>query len=978
MRRALLAGLVTAGLALGPAESLAATTSDLTGKIVDKSNKDALPGVTVTVSSPQLIGGSKSTVTSEKGEYRFSALTPGMYTVTASLSGFDTATEQIRLLLGKDATLNITMTLTGMTAELDVVAEAPVVEVTSSEVKTSIDDELVENIPILNRDFVTLATLVPGVVDDPDSTAAAVNVNGARLNETNFQLDGFNITDSSTGTRGANVNLDAIQELEVITNGFNAEYGRAQGGIINVITKSGGNDYHASASYYFRGEVFDGVSNDVSIARDERRERGDCDAAGQPSCEDLVKGQDFTRHEVYLTGEGPIVRDKLWFFATGQILRDEAVVNGLREEWDGGLTNDTKGVSIFAKGTAQVSEKNTAQVSYNQDPRDLVNSQMGLRGATSYWTHSVTPDRETGGFLLTGRDTHVFNSELFVEALVGFQKSKVAARPLSEDGFFGAALYPEDGIYVQRGGRYPFAFSLDRQRIEGKADVTYYADWAGSHTFKAGVDLENLNEKQTNNYAPQLFGLDEGTWDSSTQYSVRFAEDNPAPIDLNGDGIIDQDPNTFEVLGYAFVFDTSASNYDVKGTAVSAYLQDEWQIGSGLTLNLGARLEKEVEVEGAGGNLNIAPRAGASWDPRGDGRLQIFANTGLTYDKLFLQSLTYAFSGAVATLYAYRTPYNTADPSQWFRFEDFDENNPEVGAIGLAGTGAPDLSLVDPDIKNPYTWYSSVGARYEVIQDLAVGVTLLHREGKDLLQDIETNKRYNPNVPGGLESIDPRFDNITLLTNVNSSEYNAVQLEVNKRFSKRWQLLANYTLSKAEGDGRDYTRLPSAGQNQDGDDPRLFEQEFSVLSYDRTHVLNVSGNVNLPLDFQVGWSGSYATGTPYSRYFVINQASIDDGLFRPDQLRDSTYIGGKNSLRVPDQANLDLHLQKNFEVSAVKVELLADVFNVFDDDTAVRVNQTVQYGDFDGDGDNEFRDSFGRPTERRFGRRFQLGARLRF
>jgi outer membrane receptor protein involved in Fe transport len=989
MRRLFLAGLFTAGLVAGTSVSWAKTTSDLSGKVTDKSNQDVLPGVTVTITSPQLIGGSKSATTNEKGEYRFPALTPGTYSVTGTMSGFDTTKEEIRVLLGKEAVLNLTMAVTGVTAEVAVVGEAPVVETSSSTVKTSIDDELVQNIPILNRDFLTLATLAPGVNRDPDSTGS-ININGGRVTDTNFQLDGLNITDAGTGTRGAQVNLDAIQELEVVTNGYNAEYGRAQGGIINVITKSGGNDYHGTGSYYYRGSRFDGSSNDVSISRDARRTAGDCDAAGKPSCDTLVPTQDFNRSDVYLTGEGPIVRDKLWFFATGEYLKNEDAVLGLREEWDAGLTTDTKGLSIFAKGTAQPSQSNTLSVLFNNDPRDLTNSQMGIRGTSSYWTNQVTPDRTEGGWLLNARDTHVVNSSLFIEALAGYQKDKVEAKPKNEGGFFGAALYPSDGIYVERGGRYPFAFALDRNRIEAKVDATYYADWAGSHTFKAGVDAERLNSQQTNDYAPQLFGLDESTWDSSTRYSVRFPSDNTAPVDLDGNGVIDNDPNTFELIGYAFGFDTRQANFNVKGTAVSAYVQDEWQLPKGITLNLGARLDKEVTVQNIGGNVNVAPRFGISWDPKENGKFQVFGNTGLTYDKLFLDSLTYSFSGAIATLYIYPNPYNGfgaafgIPPQPPFLFRDFDPSHPESGALAAGAASTPDKAIVDPNLKNPYTWYSTLGFKAEVIHDLEMGVSLLHREGKDLLQDIETNKRYDPNAvsTGGLVSIDPNFNHIKLLTNVNSSKYNALQFEINKRFSNRWQLLANYTYSKAQGDGRDYTRLPSAGNNVDGDDPRLFTQEYSVLSYDRTHVVNISGNVNLPLDFQVGWSGVYETGTPYSKLFTINQAAINDGLFPASELRNATYIGGKNTFRLPSLTSIDLHLQKNFNLGSggagKNVQILADVFNVLDGDAAITVNQTVQYGDFDHNGTNEFRDVFGKPTQRQFGRRFQLGAKLSF
>ena len=266
------------------------TTGQLSGRVVDDTG-GALPGVTVTVSSPALIGGSRTQVTEADGGYNFSALPPGVYGIRAELQGFvPQERSEVEVRLNRTTQVSFEMGLGEFTEEVEVVAETPVLDTQQVSTSQTYTEEYLENAAIgsTNRSYQSVLTQAAGVVGGSNP-----NVFGSTEGENAYFIDGMDSTDPVTATFGTNLHFDAIQEINFETGGFEAEFGRATGGVVNVITKSGGNDFsgtfdvrYRDTDFYESGDHFDPDANTTSFLN----------PAG--------------------TLGGPIVRDKVWLMLT--------------------------------------------------------------------------------------------------------------------------------------------------------------------------------------------------------------------------------------------------------------------------------------------------------------------------------------------------------------------------------------------------------------------------------------------------------------------------------------------------------------------------------------------------------------------------------------------------------------------------------------------------------------------------------------
>ncbi|HEY3169742.1 MAG TPA: TonB-dependent receptor, partial [Thermoanaerobaculia bacterium] len=233
-----LVGAATGGLAF------AQTTGDITGTVTDTSGA-ALPGVTCTATSPALQG-SRTSVTSNSGSYRIASVPPGTYTVSCAFAGFATAEKTAYVTLGATATANQTLQISSAKEEIVVTGEAPVVDTSSTTTGSNYSAKVMERLP-LGRNYAAVVRLQPGVQEDTgdrQGRGLALSVYGSTSAENQFVIDGVNTNSVVRGVQGKIINSEFIQEVEVKTGGYQAEYGRATGGIINVITKSGGNEFH--------------------------------------------------------------------------------------------------------------------------------------------------------------------------------------------------------------------------------------------------------------------------------------------------------------------------------------------------------------------------------------------------------------------------------------------------------------------------------------------------------------------------------------------------------------------------------------------------------------------------------------------------------------------------------------------------------------------------------------------------------------
>ncbi|HSN86813.1 MAG TPA: TonB-dependent receptor, partial [Thermoanaerobaculia bacterium] len=349
-RQTVLLLLVLLLAALAPIPASAQTTGSILGRVTDTEG-GALPGVTVEARSPALQG-TRVAVTDETGQYRLTILPPGDYSVNYNLEGFGTESRDLTVGLDRDSTVNVSLT-PALSEEITVTSEVPVVDTTSTTLGTNLESRTIETLPT-GRNYSSVVQIVPGVSSDanPENTSqSSITVYGSTGAENVFYIDGVNTTGTEYGFQGKELNFEFIQAIDVKTGGYEAEFGRSTGGIINVITKSGGNEWH--------GDVF-GYWDDDSL---------------QSSTDPIVSTggtvEGFTREDYGLGLGGFLRRDKLWFFAAYDRVThttDSALPAGPRAGQI--VTSESERDLASAKLTWRLSDNQSLVGTFFQDPRD--------------------------------------------------------------------------------------------------------------------------------------------------------------------------------------------------------------------------------------------------------------------------------------------------------------------------------------------------------------------------------------------------------------------------------------------------------------------------------------------------------------------------------------------------------------------------------------------------------------------------------
>ena len=347
--------LLLVGFLLVPATTYPqAFTGALRGTVTDASGA-VMPGVTVELAGTSLIGGPKVVTTDERGQFRFPALSPGTYTVTASLSGFQTVRhENVRVEVGSQFDVDFQLKMAGVTEAVTVIGAPPLIDTSRSAMTTTVSQELLEATPVTRFTFFDLAYMTPGVSTMRfDNTASKASAFGASINENQYQLDGADLTAPQTGAAWAWPSTDIIEELQVVGLGAPAEYGNYQGAVFNVVTKSGSNTFHGGANYFYSADWLTGKNATLDGWTYHR-----------------ARYRDFSANY-----GGPIKKDKLWFFGGVQIRRDWYSEPGT----DPAAPKETNDKRFFGKITWQASKNNKLVGSIEYDgsvlPRPVTASQ---------------------------------------------------------------------------------------------------------------------------------------------------------------------------------------------------------------------------------------------------------------------------------------------------------------------------------------------------------------------------------------------------------------------------------------------------------------------------------------------------------------------------------------------------------------------------------------------------------------------------
>jgi outer membrane receptor protein involved in Fe transport len=926
----LLVGILCAGEA-----AIAQTTGDLDGTVVDQ-NGAPLPGVSVELRSPQLQG-TRTAVTDVAGRYRFPVLSPGVYSVVAQLSGFTKVERSgLKVSLGATTTIPITMGLS-IKEEIIVTSEAPAVDTAKAGIGTNATLESIQRLP-LGRNFVSIASTVAGTGTD---VSGNITVYGATGLENAYIIDGVNTTGVKTGTQAKQLNNEFVQEVEVKTGGYEAEFGRVLGGTINVVTKSGGNE--------FKGDVF-GYYDSSSLASSDKR-TVDRQAANQ--------GEFFspTRVDAGADLGGYFFKDVLWFFgAFDRVNQDQDYTRTLAVLRDAAQTKvstgntDTYRNNLYSgKLTFRLGESNTIATSLFGDPGtfsgryDLTQIPVMI-GADGAWL----VDRKVGGTDFSGRWDGLLGTQFLGQAQFGTHTEKrqdtspfsnVPYLEKTQAGFPTEALPGSGPIYL--------------------ADETYHryqyraagSLFLGAHEIKAGLDWEHLNSDFSESYG--------GTDRIRTRLTAGGAVNNYqhryfATTPLSGAnclGLLDSSqPAAFpNCTGYAIA--PSVDNNPITDN-IGFFAQDAYKVLKNLTVNAGLRYEQQRLKDFTGARLvsidnEWSPRLGVVWDPLGNGKSKVFANFGRFYEVIPQDIQTRALGNEYIIFV--RNSSSTPNPIDRF----------------LGGPIVQGGELVQDNLKGMYQDELIGGFELEVAKGWGVGVKGIYRSlGRvvedrcDLAVNPDIAQYFTPSSPATCALINPgqgnslgtikdpsdptcypngetdASGNLVAGAPCNSTQprrfFRGVELTASHGFSDRFYVLASYLYSKLEGNySGNLSQTREGGQtdpniNADFDYPGLVTNAFGRLRNDRTHQIKVSGYYAFPFGLTVGANAFYNTGRPYSiRGCASDQIACDAGYSQEGYLVPRGSAGD-----LPAAYEADLHLEYGLHFGTVAVTPILDVFNL--------------------------------------------------
>ncbi|HEX6323746.1 MAG TPA: TonB-dependent receptor [Vicinamibacterales bacterium] len=887
--------------------------------VVKDSSGAVLPGVTVQARGA---AGSQESVTDENGMYRFPSLTPGRYTITANLQGFTTGTlTDLVLVLGQTLRADLTLQLSGVSETVQVTGERSIVDVKSAAAATVVSREYIDNIP-KGRNAVDIARLGPGANQEPKG--GGLSIDGASGSENQYFIDGVNTTDIQRGTSGKPILTEFVDQVQIKSSGYAAEFGGATGGVINIITRSGTNVFTGEFGSYFSGSDLNGDPRPTL-----RLVPGNSNAMEYIT----FPKDDYTTWEPFVNVGGPIVRDRLWFFAgyTPQLEDTSRTVTNRTSGETG--TFDMKEQNHFFTGSLNFRASNAinGRVSGNMQRYSRDNVLPAIDGSSSP-TQLLDIDRKQPNDSVNATVDYVASNNFFVNGKLNFLQYDTNDTGVPSDlrHIFSRSNQNIAGIpeQFQRPSGFTDAAAnravvRDKfRRLGGSFDATSFFNKGGSHTLKGGVQFYRItndvfNAEQAPNVSLQ-WGLARTTLDGRT---------------VSG------------TYGY-YSWRQFGTQGVININNIGLFIQDDWTINDRLTLNLGVRTDRDEApsyVEGLNGiefsfAEKVAPRVGFAYDVRGDGRWKAYGSWGMFYDLFKLEMPRGAFGGD-----KWIESYYTLDTFDW----------PSIGVGGnFPGTfiesvnyripsndpSCPECGGIDPDLKPMRTQEAVLGLEHELSSVMSVGARYVHKQLDRTIEDVgiivpglgEVYFMANPGEGIARHIVGDEFPAVPKPVR----DYDALELKFTKRYSNNWSLNSSLTFSRLYGN---YSGLASSDENGrtspnvnrffDGI-YMMFDQNaepvYGRLATDRPVQFKANGYYTLPWGTNVGAAFYIAHGTPISRQ--VNMVSSLPVL----------YLGRGSEGRLPMFSQTDLSLQQSFNVGGNRrVEISLNVLNLLDQDTAV-------------------------------------------
>ena len=881
----LLFGVLLLSFGRSNAFGQATASATIQGTITDKSG--------AVVSGAQVVAKNKATdatrtaSSDETGSFRFELLPAGTYAVTVTKSGFGAVTQAIEILVGQTATVNAELKPGAESEVIEVTSEAPVVDLAKTDVSQNITPKEVEDLPMVGRDVANLAYLAPGVkaADSYDPTKnryAIISVNGDGGRDINVTVNGVDNKDNTVGGPVMQLPLEAVQEFQISTQRFSAVNGRSQGAAINMITKSGTNDYHGSVFGYFR---------DTNLNTDEKGPTGTGPTAAHPDGT-ISAHPDYTRQQFGGSAGGPFMRDKLFGFFALEREREHqaqtvdanslnqltiAKANGFADQPASSIPRPFFEWRYNGRADWVIDTKNTVYLSYTSQVNDSLNDQTDA-------TMDLTEGNFTRNHMIVSNLTwnSLFSNTTVNQLTFGYQywNNLIDSNLRANNIIFPSASFGTNTNVPQQSFQKKWQFKDD------------FSKTVGRHTFKSGVDFI---------YNP----VEGGFFESNPTLLIRFGA-NPSDIVGNPSRY----PQAFATPGLVTEMSIANGNpyFLVATKQLGLYGQDDWKVNNRLTLNLGLRWDKDFNLIGGSDiknsrtyqelvainspitnpyirntaqddNKDFSPRVGFAYDVTGQGKHVLRGGYGLYFGNVFQNIPLFMEQQANATIF--QTVFDITDPvndtvpgtsiplGQWrYGVDPLPTVNPPSSQLNDLSIGR----LMDSHYRNPVAEEFNGGYSWALNPNTAIEVEYTHVLGLHENKTINIDEKvpvasrtpeccYRPLDAAFVAAGQPRLGSVRTDESINRSHYDGANFTFRQRMNHHFSINANYTLAWAysyDGGGGTYRNYPRNAYNP------FASYEWGPDFNDERHHVTLSGIVDLPKGFQLAPIMQFGSARPYN------------------------------------------------------------------------------------------------------------------
>ncbi len=1038
--------LVLFALVLGATAwaSAQSTTDGAIGGTVTDPSGAVVPGATV--SALNVGTNTKLTVTTDtSGGYRLTPLRPGTYTLEVSAQGFSVyKQENVIVEVGRTTSIDATLGLATATLTVVTTAEAPVITTDRADLTTNINNVSISNLPINGRRWSNLVISTPGAI--PDGGFGLISFRGISGLLNNNTVDGgdnnqaFFAEEKGRTRISYSTSQASIQEYQVNTSNYSAEYGRSAGGVVNAVTKNGSNQLHGEAFWFYRSSDFGAFNPFQTIV--------------VPSGGSFVT-RPFKpvnkRHQFGGNIGGPIIKDKLFFFfnADQQLQNFPGVANASDPAaFFSALTSaelttlSSRGVTaaqanaglaflqtltgivprngdellLFPKIDWNITSNHHFSASYNRmrwsSPAGIQTQGVVFRGKESFGNDFVKNDTVIGRLTSTFSPTVINEFRFTFGRDFEFQNSQpsIPGEPVSLQG-----VSPQITIQGNAGIVFGKPNFLERRAFPDEHNYQYSdtVSWTrGKHFLKFGVDINRVNDLMDNLFQES----------GAITYSNRVDYLSDYAAFVNNFAQAACRSGTTPVPCYsAFNQGFGPRAFEFNTTDYGIFVQDNWRVTPHLTLNLGLRYDYEKMPKPQIPNpllpgssvfpsdgYNLGPRVGAAWDITGRGRMVVRGGYGIYYGRIINSTISNAITNTGVTAGQIQLTFQKTTSGAPL-YPNVAPTPPPL---------PPDVVVFAPNTQLPKIHQIDAAFEYEIAHNTAISVTYMGSLGRYLPIFIDANLApptgtITYTVSGGPDNgsqftipffrktggvLNSNFGRITTISDTVKSKYNALVVQFNRRMTKGLQIQASYVYSQASDDGQSSQTFTSANNVLNPYDLSL---EQGRSSFDIRHrfgssviwqpqYFHKSGTaLRILLD---GWTVApivgVGSGGPYTPFVSGGIPSLLGPLF-------TSGINGSggssrpqwispNAFTQPRIVNVDLRLAKLFQIyESVNFELFGEAFNLFNHFNATSVFTTLySAGGTATSPTLTFQPSFGAPrTSSNFfiaQRQVQIGARLRF